>query len=165
MNDKEVMLSCCGVDEDSLPRGAAALKMAKIHLRDEKEEILDELILDTPVISMHRGVKFTMIDLVFRDPDDFAFINSVARLQKFTRAMHSAEGEDSNDGTIPTIAVTVVPHELMDEYFISGMHGIWCVMPSHIGSANDTLRFIFTNDCFHVFCMDRDTGGGGHVGD
>ena len=45
--------------------------------------------------------------------------------------------------------------EMMNEYFVSGMHGIWAVMPSHIGMPNDTLRFIFTNDSFHVFSMDE----------
>ncbi len=155
MTDKEVMMNCCGVDDNGLPRAMAALKMAKIHVKEAREEIKDELILDTPVISMHRGPKFTMIDLIFQDPGDFSFVNCVGRLQKFFRIGHSSEHEDTDEAVIPTLAVTIAPRELMDEYFVSGMHGIFTVMPSHIGMPNDTLRFIFTNDSFHVFSMDE----------
>lgn len=155
MTDKEVMMACCGMDDDGMPRATVALKMARIHVGEMKEEIKDELILDTPVVNMHRGPKFTIIDLVFTDPQEFQFINSVGRLQKFVKVINSADAENTDDAVIPTMVVTVAPRDLMNEYFVSGMHGIWAVMPSHIGMPNDTLRFIFTNDSFHVFSMDE----------
>ena len=52
---------------------------------------------------------------------------------------------------IPTIQVTIIPKGLLGDYFVSGLHASWCVMPSEAGGDMNTIRFIFQNEYLHCF--------------
>ena len=152
ISELDVMLACCGVDEDGVPNANVAIKFSNVNMETLEEEVVDEMIIDTAVVNMHRNPKFTMVDLVFQKSSDWPFVNAVGRLQKMVETTNL---KPLDSEVLPTLVVTVAPYKFIDEYFCTGMHGIWCVMPSFADGPNNTLRFIFTNDCFGVYDVEH----------
>ena len=152
MTEREIFLSCCGNDEKGDNKATIALKLSKINLNNGDEEVKDEMLFDNPVVNIIRNPRFTMIDLTFTNKEDFEFVNLVARLQDFSKAENTAETDDAMIG--PTIILTVIPKAYKGEYYCSGMHGVWVVMPSRIGGEIDTVRFIYDNELFMAYNND-----------
>lgn len=155
MTEREIILSCCGEDEYGDTRSTVAVKLSKINLNEGSEDILDEMLFDNPIVNVLRNPRFTMVDLTFLSTEDFEFVNLAARLQDFSKAENTAENEECTIG--PTIVVTIIPKETKGEYYCSGMHGVWCLMPSKVGVPIDTVRFIFDNELFQAFHNDFDS--------
>ena len=152
MTEKEIFLACCGNNELGDNKSDVAIKLCRINLETGEEDVLDEMIFDNPIVSILRNPRFVMVDLTFTNKADFEFINLVARLQDFSNVQNSAENETATIG--PTIIVTVLPKEYKGEYYASGMHAVWVVMPSRIGAPMDTVRFIFDNELFAAYRSD-----------
>ncbi len=152
MTEREIMLSCCGEDDFGSNRATVAVKLSRINLETEEEEIEDEMLFDNPIVNIFRNPRFTMIDLTFTNREDFEFINLVARLQDFSKAENTAVNTKATIG--PTIVLTIIPKETKGEFYCSGIHGIWCCMPSKIGAPIDTVRFIYDNELFMAYHND-----------
>ena len=152
MTEWEVMISCCGEDEFGNTKATAAIKLSRINLETFEEEVIDEMLLDNPIINIFRNPRFTMLDLTFTNKEDFEFVNLAGRLQSFTWD----ESVTMNpEGTIgPTIIVTLIPKESRGEYFCVGIHGLWVIMQSMVGAPVDTVRFIFDNELFTTYQND-----------
>ena len=63
---------------------------------------------------------------------------------------------DTSDSLIPVIQVTILPLSLEGEYFISGVHASWTMIPSQENKLPDTIRFIFNNNDFHTYHIRED---------
>lgn len=148
MTEKEIFIAACGVDEDNNSKATIQIKASVLNVQNNTEEELQELTTDTPVVSIFRSYRYTMIDLQYPGSTDAEYIQSVNLLKEFSRPENSLEDDAAE---IPSIILTVVPNELELEYFIVGIHGTWCLMPSEIASEIDTIRFIFDNELLHTY--------------
>ena len=55
---------------------------------------------------------------------------------------------------MPTLYVTIMPYVYEMEYFLTGLHAVWCLMPSVADGGIDTVRLIFNNELFSVYQVD-----------
>lgn len=152
LNEKEVMLSACGISEEGESKAYIKVTNAILDVTKNKQEVVDDIILDGPVVNIFRNFKFTMVDLTFSSGTDYEFINLSDTLKELSKPEKSL-GEDED--LIPALIVTVAPKELDYEYYLTGVHASWCLTVSDTGMDTvDTVRFIFTNDMIHVYHMD-----------
>jgi len=154
VKENEVIRASCGMNEERESNSIIRVETKILHLVDGgSEEPLSNLTLDAPIVNIHRSFRYTMIDLQFDSESDPDLI----RLSKMLRNLSvSEQSMDVEKDHIPTLVVTVMPKAFDGEYFICGMHGIWCLMPSETGRSADTVRFIFDNELVHVFRINSD---------
>ncbi len=153
MTEKEVFIATCGVDEDKNNKSLIKVETKVFHIDDETEETISERTLDGPVVNIFRSMRYTMIDLKFRDNSDYDYINVSALLKEFCVPENSIDDKASD---IPAVVLTVMPKELEGEYYITGMHGTWTLMPSQPNRLADTIRFIFDNNLVHTYRVDAE---------
>ena len=154
IKEKEIIRAACGVNEEQESNSIIRVETKILHLSEGgSEEPLSDLTLDTPIVNIHRSFRYTMIDLQFDSENDQDFILLSEMLRDFTGTEQSMDVEKDR---IPVLVVTVMPKAYDGEYFICGMHGIWCLMPSGTGKFMDTVRFIFDNELVYVFQINPD---------
>ena len=154
VKEKEIIRAACGINEEQESNSIIRVEIKILHLLEGgSKEPLSDLTLDGPVVNIHRSFRYTMIDLQFDSENDQDFILLSEMLRDFTGTEQSMDVEKDR---IPALVVTVMPKAYDGEYFICGMHGIWCLMPSGTGQFMDTLRFIFDNELVHVFQINTD---------
>ena len=148
----EIIKAACGLDENGEPRSVVRMEAKILHLSGEgSEETLSEMTLDDPCVNIHRSFRYTMVDLEFGDSKNEEYTRSVKMLKESTSPEQSMDLENDR---VPTLVLTVVPKEFDGEYFICGMHGTWCLMPSVPDQPADTVRFLFENELIHTFKLD-----------
>ena len=148
----EIIKAACGLDENGEPRSVVRMEAKILHLSGEgSEETLSEMTLDDPCVNIHRSFRYTMVDLEFGDSKNEEYTRSVKILKESTSPEQSIDLENDR---VPTLVLTVVPKEFDGEYFICGMHGTWCLMPSVPDQPADTVRFLFENELIHTFKLD-----------
>lgn len=152
VNEKYAFIVCCGENEDGDTNALVSVKLSYINMEDETESILDELILDNPVVNIFKSTKGAFIDLTFLYPEDYDFVNLVGRLQEFSKVENSAPLLNGMDA--PSIFITVTSKEYKGEWFCVGREAMWCVMPSNIGKPYDTVRFLMASDDLAGFHRD-----------
>ena len=152
MTEKEVFIAACGVDDDQNNKSIVKIESKIFHTKNSTEEDVSERTIDGPVVNIFRSMRYTMIDLQFSDNSDYDYINVSAMLKDFCTPGNSIDdlAED-----IPAIVLTVMPKSLEGEYYICGMHGTWCLMPSQPNRLADTIRFIFDNNLVHTYQIDE----------
>ncbi len=147
MTEREVFVAACGVDEEGVNRSLVKIE-TKFLTMDGEEDAVGEITLDGPVVNIFRSMRFTMLDLTYDSGTDFDFVHAVQLLKDFSVPENSLDDEDTR---VPCIQLTVMPKELDGVYYITGVHGTWCLMPSVPGRADDTIRFLFENDLVHTY--------------
>ncbi|HAG69674.1 MAG TPA: hypothetical protein DCL38_06850, partial [Lachnospiraceae bacterium] len=60
------------------------------------------------------------------------------------------------EDAVPSIMVTLAPKEFEGRFYVSALHGMWVLMPSVVGGAVDTVRFVFENE--FVNCFEAEEG-------
>ena len=150
--EKEVLLACCGEDEYGDAKAIINIKMSDVNLVENTEQVLDEIIMDNPIVNVFRSLLNTTVDFTFANPQDYEFINLVGRLNSFMKA----EMEPAEDNTLRALFVTITPKEDLVDYFSTGMYGTWFLQPSKVGGAVDTIRFIFSNEFFKTFRIEEE---------
>lgn len=153
LSEREIFIRACGRTADGFAKSAIKIDDADINVNTHEENILNELMLDNPVVNIFRNAKMTMLDLTFDNPEDYEFHHLIGFLQNATSLDRTM---DTVSDTVPSVIITICPKELEFEYYITGLHAIWCLQPSQIDGPIDTVRFIFTNDLFHVYHMNVD---------
>lgn len=148
LTEKDIMELACGVDEDGDNNGVVKVNLSKLDVTSEKEEIVFETFLDGPVINIFRGYRLTQIDIEFPSSQDFDLMQLNHQLNEFTTIQNSLDEETE---TIPAIILNIMPKDYIGEYFISALHGSWCLMPKEVGNEISVIRFIFENPLVHVF--------------
>lgn len=150
-SELDVFIAACGNDEFGNSKASVAIKVSGVDVvKGEEVDELDEIVLDEPIVNICKSYKFTMVDLTF-NPKSFDFVNAVARLQDFTKIEQLARGPEN---IVPSVILTVSPKSMIGEVYCTGMFGAWCLMPSQVGRAIDTIRFTFENDYFGTFFVD-----------
>ena len=152
LTERDVLDACCGEDSGSVPKGIISVKMSIFNSETMEESVVDEIVLDTPVIAISRSAVFTMVDVMFDRPDDYDLVNLIGRLNGFNGKY--LNGRDLTK--IGAVIVTIVPKEYVGEYFVVGMYGAWCLQPSKAGEVADSIRFIFENEYFTVFEVEEE---------
>ena len=152
LTEPDVLDACCGEDSGGNPKGVISVKMSIFNSETMEESVVDEIVLDTPVIAISRSAVFTMIDVTFDRPDDYDLVNLIGRMNGFNGKY--LNGRDVKK--VGAVIVTVVPREYVGEYFAVGMYGAWCLQPSKAGEAADCVRFIFENEYFTVFEVEEE---------
>ena len=152
LTEHDVLEACCGEDSGGIPNGIISVKMSIFNSETMEESVVDEIVLDTPVIAISRSAVFTMADVTFDRPDDYDLVNLIGRLNGFNGKY--LNGRDLTK--IGAVIVTIVPKEYVGEYFAVGMYGAWCLQPSKAGEAADCVRFIFENEYFTVFEVEEE---------
>ncbi len=158
MQELEVLRACCGEDDEGFSRAGVAVKLMMLKA-DEGAEEIDEAVLDNPIINIYRDSRMTLIDLTFLNVTDFEFTNLVVRLQTFL-----GDKVSMKEDAVPSIMMTLAPKEHLGRCYITGIHGMWFLMPSAVGGAVDTVRFLFENDyvsCFQVEDTNEEEEEGG----
>ena len=153
-NEQEIFKVACGMDEEQESNSIIRVEAKILHLADGgSEETVSELTLDGPCVNIHRSFRYTMIDLQFEDARDPDFIRLSDMLKDFTTTEQSMDVENDR---IPALVLTIMPTALDGEYYICGMHGTWCLMPSEAGLFADIVRFIFDNELVHAYQINTD---------
>lgn len=146
--EKDVLLACCGDDEDNNANAITAIRMSIMDLvTGDEVRVEDEITMTEPVINISRGPRFTMVDLTFM-PNSFNLVNAVARMQAFIKAENR---QDDAENLVPSIFLTISPKNFDAVTYCTGAHGAWYVMTSKIGHPMDTIRFIYDNELFGTF--------------
>lgn len=154
VSEKEIFKAACGMNEEQESNSIIRVETKLLHLADGgSEEALSDLTLDGPCVNIHRSLRFTMIDLEFDNNDDPDYLHLASMLKDFTGYEQSMDVENDR---IPALVLTIMPKELDGEYFICGMHGAWCLMPSTPEGPADTVRFIFDNELVHTYRINAD---------
>lgn len=153
MTERDVFLASCGVGEEGQGKSVMQVATKFLNIADDTEEIVRQLTMDGAVVNIFRSMRFTMVDLKFGSGTDYDFIQTVQLLSEFTTAENSI---DDNAERIPCVQLTLMPKQLEGEYYVCGIHGTWCVMPSEAGRMPDMVRFMFDNDCLHTYRINED---------
>lgn len=148
MTEKEIFIAACGVDMDDNPKATVQIKASVLNVQDNEETELKEFTTDTPIVSIFRSYRYTMVDLQFPSSTDYDYQQATSLLREFSNPENSIEDEADK---IPSIVLTVAPKSLELEYFVVGIHGAWCLMPSELPTEIDTIRFIFDNELLHTY--------------
>lgn len=152
VNEKYAFMVCCGEDEDGNNNSIVSVKLSFINMEDETEDIIDEFILDNPVVNIFKSSKGAFMDLTFMYHDDYDFVNLVGRLNEFSKTQNSAPLLNGMDA--PSIFVTATAKKYRGEWFAIGKEAVWCVMPSRAGRPNDTVRFLMASEDLAGFHRD-----------
>ena len=151
MREKDIILSACGVGEYGEPKGCVTVNFARWHMEEQREEVVKRLFTNEPVINITRTPRLTMVDLTFEMGEDSDF----HELLEFLRMSSEPENSfDREEDVMPTLYVTIMPYIYEMEYFLTGLHGVWCLMPSVADGEIDTVRLIFNNELFSVYQVD-----------
>lgn len=153
MREKDIILSACGVGEYGEPKGCVSVNFAKWHMEDQREEIVKEFFTNEPVINITRTPRFTMVDLAFEmgEDSDFREMLDVLRMSSELGNAFDEEGD-----VMSVMYMTIMPYEYEMEYFLTGLHGVWCLIPSEQVGEIDTVRMIFNNELFSVYQVDEE---------
>lgn len=147
MNENDVFKSICGEDEYGNAKSMISIKLSDFDIQNEEENVLDEMILDNPIVNVFKTPALTMVDLTFTNPSDFDFVNTVSRMQSYILS----DMRSINENVLSTIVLTIIPKEYLGEVYCTGIHGTFCIMPSKPDVPTDTIRFIFENTYFYSF--------------
>ena len=144
MTELEIYKACCGATEEGESNAICVLKHSLINSNDET--IVKEVVSNTAIVKIHKGYKFTTIDLEFNSLTEYDYIHFLKLLNNFTKTENSFETEEN----IPALILTIVAKEI-ENYFICGVHGAWCLINSSLTNKNTTIRFIFENECISAY--------------
>ena len=154
VSERDIFKAACGINEEQESNSIIRVEAKILHLAGGgSEETVSDLTMDNPCVSIHRSYRYTLIDLEFDDNSDPDLIRLSDMLRGFTVPEESMDVENDR---IPAIILTVMPKAFDGEYFICGMHGVWCLMPSENGRPVDTVRFIFDNELVHTYQINAD---------
>ena len=151
MREKDIILSACGVGEYGEPKGCVTVNFARWHMEEQREEVVKRLFTNEPVINITRTPRLTMVDLTFEMGEDSDFHELLEVLRMSSEPENSFDREED---VMPTLYVTIMPYIYEMEYFLTGLHGVWCLMPSVAEREIDTVRLIFNNELFSVYQVD-----------
>ena len=153
--EKEVYIAACGVDEDGNSKSVVSIETEFINLKDNSEEPVERMSLDGVSVNIFRALQHTTVDFTFADGMGYDIVQAVNMLKRFSVPGNSVEDDGDR---IACIAITIMPKELEGEYFICGLHAIWCLMSSVIGQKSDTIRFIIDNQLFKTYATNAAKG-------
>ena len=153
MREKDIILSACGVGEYGEPKGCVTVSFVRWHMEEQREEVVKRLFTNEPVINITRTPRLTMVDLTFEMGEDSDFHELLEVLRTSSEPENSSDGEED---VMPALYVTIMPYEYEMEYFFTGLHGVWCLIPSGEDGDIDTVRLIFNNELFSVYQVDGD---------
>ena len=151
MREKDIILSACGVGEYGEPKGCVTVNFARWHMEEQREEVVKRLFTNEPVINITRTPRLTKVDLTFEMGEDSDFHELLEVLRMSSEPENSFDREED---VMPTLYVTIMPYIYEMEYFLTGLHGVWCLMPSVAEREIDTVRLIFNNELFSVYQVD-----------
>lgn len=155
VSEMEIFKAACGLNDDGEGRSIVRAEAKILHLKDGgSEEPVSDMTMDGLCVNIHRSYRYTMIDLQFDDNYDPDFVRLSTMLKDFTGPEQSM---DVGNDRVPALVLTVMPKAYDGEYFICGMHGTWCLMPSAPNRLADTVRFIFDNELVHTYQINEDT--------
>lgn len=146
VSEKEVFEAICGEDDLGQPKATASVKLSDFNIANETEQVYNEMVIDNAIVNVFKTPALTMVDLTFYSEND----SRLAELSKMLTDFSKQSMSSSDENVLSTIVLTVVPNKDASVY-VSGIHGTFCFMPSAIGAAVDTLRFIFQNDYIYAF--------------
>ena len=148
ITEKTVFIAACGVDEKGTNKSITKVETNYLNVADNAEKVESEITMDGAVVNIFRSLRYTMIDFQFTNSADCDYVRALQLLKEFSIPENSLDTESS---IIPCIQVTVMPKELEGKYFITGIHGTWCAIPSEPNRLADTIRFIFENGLVHTY--------------
>ena len=148
-SEKEIFISSCGKN-----KSVATIETKFIATKDDTVEEVDEKVLDGLTVNIFKSLRYTLVDLTFEDSNDYDFVQTATVLRNFSKAEN---GINMENGKIPCIQLTIAPKEFEGDYYITGVHGTWCLMASKPDEKDDTVRFIFENDLIHSYHLNQDT--------
>lgn len=148
ITEKEIMELACGRDNEGMNNSVIKVSLSKLNVSTEDEQLIHEVTLDGPVVNIFRGYRLSHVDITFPSSKDFDLLNLNNELNNFTNIQNSLDEEAE---VIPAIILTIMPKEYEGEYFITGLHGDWCLMPLESDGDVSTIRFIFENPLLHVY--------------
>ena len=153
MKEKDIILSVCGVDDYGEPKGCVTVNFAKWHMEEQKEEVIKGLFTNEPEINITRTPRLTMVDLTFEMGEGSDFHELLEVLCMSSEPGNAFDGEED---VMHVLYITIMPYEHEMEYFMTGMHGVWCLMPSVPKGEIDMVRLIFDNELFSVYQVDQE---------
>lgn len=156
LTEKDVFIAASGVTEDGDGKSLSQIATKFLDMGTGEEELVREMSFDGVIINIFKSLRMTMIDFKFESALDYNFVQASEMLKEFTSVENSADPESNR---MPIVQVTIMPEELEGQYYITGVHGSWCLMPSEQGKAADIIRFIFDNDTVHTFRINEDMLG------
>lgn len=148
MTEKDILIACCGTDADGITNSIVKVQNTILDINKDAEDIKSEVTLDNPSVNIMRTYRYTIVDLIFINDTDYDYINTVQMLRDFIIPENSMDAEDS---LVPAIVVTISPKSFEGQYYVAGMHGTWCLMPSDPSGPVNTIRFIFDNELLHTY--------------
>lgn len=151
LNEKDILISACGTDENGFSKAIVKIENSILSISDKEPIVIDDIVMDNPIVNIFRSRAFTMIDMTFKNPEDFELKELSEKLKSFCSPENSLNDEFDE---MPTICVTVCPKQLNGAYYILGLHAMWTLQPSSIGGNIDTVRFIIQNDYFNTYHFD-----------
>lgn len=147
ISEKEVFRVICGEDEYGQPKSDVSVKISDFDMTTEEEHVLNELVVDNAIVNVFKTPALTMVDLTFSSGTDPQLVALIDLLNLYTQ-----DNINPDENILSTIVLTVTPKEDGD-VFLSGIHGVFCLMPIALqGKIKiNTVRFIFTNDYLYAF--------------
>ena len=145
MRERDLLIAACGVTEDGRPKAQIQIITRFVDINNSEELNIDMIQLYGPVVNIFRTMEHASVDIQFDSSSDPDFVQSIKMLQDFCKPENSL---DNQSDTIPVVLVNIIPLSYEGEYYSTGMHGSWVVMPSQPNRLADTIRFIFKNEDF-----------------
>lgn len=153
MTKKEILMAVCGVDDDSEAKAQIMIETKFIDVEKGEELRVDSIQLYGPILHCFRNLHRMNVDIQFENASDSDFLQCTQMLKEFCIPENSM---DNSDSLIPIVQVTILPLSFEGEYFISGVHASWTIIPSQENKLPDTIRFIFNNNDFHTYHIRED---------
>lgn len=148
ITEREILIAGCGVNSEGSGKSILKIETKFIDIIKGEEIVQREIVMDGPVLNIHRNLKSAIVDVKFPGITDYDLVQTVKMLNEFTIPENSM---DSSDDNIPVIQLTFMPKELEGIYFGTGIHASWVLMASDVNKPADTIRFIFDCNEFHTY--------------
>ena len=153
MKARDVFEASCGIGGYGNSRALVRVQTGFIDRRSLEESTLEHYDMDNPIVEIHQNAKLTLVNLSFGDSGDPDFIYISDMIKRFQVMDASIDDE-----RMPSLSLTIMPKEL-DGSYVYGVSGIAFLQSSTAFGSNDTVSFVFTNDCIHAYMLEMEEVG------
>lgn len=144
----EVLKAACGADENGIGKAIVRVETKYMDFINNKQKIVEEMNLFTPVLNISRDMRHTTVDVIFEHASDYDLVQLFEMLKRFSN-VDNAHTDESVE--VPTVQVTIIPNEMAGKYYAAGFHGSWMLTASQVNRLPNSIRFFFDNDTFGVY--------------
>lgn len=149
MDFNTILDSICGPVEEGSEIGKASSTLSIMRIKGEEVSQSEDYCACTAIYQIEVHGEFIQLDICFGNDTEFEGPQYWHILQKYGKELSEAYlSNESKDDAMPTLGVTLVPHDYEGKVFLTLFNPIfWTIQPSKLhDDKNNTIRLLFPID-------------------